>query len=267
MSYIGRGLDKISNIEHLDTITFDGSSSYSLTKNSVAFTPNSAQSLIVSIDGVVQSDNFTVSGSTIDFGVAIPSTSTCDFIKHFGTGVAFTLADGTVGTSQIADASITSAKLASGVGGKVLQVVSTHKNDDFSTASGSFIDVTGLSVSITPSSTSNKILVMFTIVTDNTNASFGTHIRLMRDSTEIAPARSDANYTSSWHRFFGDTNISQITSFQFLDSPASSSALTYKLQIKPQGGTSVVNRSGSNASSQAYSHKSSSSITVMEIAG
>lgn len=107
MAYIGRGLDKISNIEHLDTITFDGSSSYSLTKSSVAFTPNSAQSLLVSIDGVVQSNNFTVSGSTIDFGVAVPSTSTCDFIKHFGTGVAFTPADGTVSSAQLGTGAIT----------------------------------------------------------------------------------------------------------------------------------------------------------------
>jgi len=101
MSYIGRGLDKISNIEKLDTITFDGSSSYTLQKNSVNFTPNSANSLQVSIDGVVQAGNFTVSGSTIDFGVAIPATSTNDFIFHYGTGVAFTPADGTVGLAQL----------------------------------------------------------------------------------------------------------------------------------------------------------------------
>ena len=58
MAYLGRGLDKISNIEVLDNITFDGSSSYSITKGSVAFTPNSAQSLLISIDGVVQATNF-----------------------------------------------------------------------------------------------------------------------------------------------------------------------------------------------------------------
>ena len=60
MSYIGRNVDKISNIEILDNITFDGSSSYSITKSSVAFTPNSAQSLLISIDGVVQATNFTI---------------------------------------------------------------------------------------------------------------------------------------------------------------------------------------------------------------
>ena len=84
MAYIGRGIDKLSNIEKLDVITFDGSSSYSLTKGSVAFTPSSANSLQVSIDGVVQAGNFTVSGSTIDFGTAVASTSTNDFIFHYG---------------------------------------------------------------------------------------------------------------------------------------------------------------------------------------
>lgn len=102
MSYIGRGLDKISNIEHLDTITFDGSSSYSLTKGSVAFIPSSANNLQVSIDGVVQAGNFTVSGSTIDFGVAVAGTSTNDFIFHYGTGLITTPADGTVTTAKIA---------------------------------------------------------------------------------------------------------------------------------------------------------------------
>jgi hypothetical protein len=101
MSYLGRGLDKISNIEILDNITFDGSSSYSITKSSVAFVPNSAQSLLISIDGVVQATNFTISGSTIDFGVAVPSTSTCNFFLHYGTGVAFIPTDGSVSLAKL----------------------------------------------------------------------------------------------------------------------------------------------------------------------
>jgi len=112
MSYLGRGLDKISNIEILDNITFDGSSSYSIAKSSVAFVPNSAQSLLISIDGVVQATNFSVSTSTIDFGVAIPSTSTCDFFLHYGTGVLFTPADGTVTEAKIGSNAVTSAKIA-----------------------------------------------------------------------------------------------------------------------------------------------------------
>jgi hypothetical protein len=176
------------------------------------------------------------------------------------------ITDGTIVNADInASAAIAGTKLSGA--GKVLQVVSTHKNDDFTTASGSFVDVTGLSVSITPSSASNKIYVTFSITASNTSGGNGTHVRLMRGSTEIAPARSDANYESSWHIFsFQDSNISEQKSFQFLDSPATTSATTYKIQIKPQGSTSVINRTGSDAASQAYSHKSSSSITVMEIA-
>jgi len=108
MAYIGRDTDKLSNIEKLDVITFDGSSSYTLQKNSVNFTPSSANNLQVSIDGVVQAGNFTVSGSTIDFGVAIPSTSTNDFIFHYGTGLITTPADGTITDAKLAASAINS---------------------------------------------------------------------------------------------------------------------------------------------------------------
>ena len=167
MSYIGRGLDKISNIEKLDTITFDGSSSYTLQKNSVNFTPNSANSLQVSIDGVVQAGNFTVSGSTIDFGVAIPATSTNDLIFHYGTGVAFTPADGTVGLAQLSATGTKDATtflrgdntFAEAGGGKLLQAVTSTSVTNITTTSTSFV-TTNFDLTITPASTSNKILLM-----------------------------------------------------------------------------------------------------------
>jgi len=111
MAYIGRDTDKISNVEVLDNITFDGSSSYTLQKNSVNFTPSSANTLLLSIDGVVQAGNFTVSGSTIDFGTAVAGTSTCDFILHYGVGLITTPSDGTVTTAKLADSSVSLAKL------------------------------------------------------------------------------------------------------------------------------------------------------------
>jgi len=96
MAYIGRDTDKISNVEVLDNITFDGSSSYTLQKGGSNFTPSSANTLLLSIDGVVQAGNFTVSGSTIDFGTAVAGTSTCDFVLHYGVGLITTVSDGTV---------------------------------------------------------------------------------------------------------------------------------------------------------------------------
>ena len=111
MPYIGRGTDKLSNVEVLDNITFDGSSSYTLQKGGSNFTPSSANTLLVSIDGVVQAGNFTVSGSTIDFGTAVAGTSTCDFILHYGVGLITTPADGTVTASKIASDAVTTAKI------------------------------------------------------------------------------------------------------------------------------------------------------------
>jgi len=112
MPYVGRSTDKLSNVEVLDNITFNGSSSYTLQKGGSNFTPSSANTLLVSIDGVVQAGNFTVSGSTIDFGTAVAGTSTCDFILHYGTGLITTPADGTVTTAKLANSSVSLDKLS-----------------------------------------------------------------------------------------------------------------------------------------------------------
>ncbi len=135
MAYLGRGLDKISNIEVLDNITFDGSSSYSITKGSVAFTPNSAQSLLISIDGVVQATNFTVSSSTIDFGVAIPSTSVCNFFLHYGTGVMTVPSDGSVTTAKLGSNAVSSAKMFSGFKNGITEIDAWYITTSY-TASG-----------------------------------------------------------------------------------------------------------------------------------
>ena len=117
MPYVGRNADKLSNVEVLDTITFDGSQSYTLQKNSVNFTPSSANTLLISIDGVVQAGNFTVSGSTVDFGVAVASSSTCDFILHYGVGLITTPADGTITDAKLAASAINSQTAETSIAG------------------------------------------------------------------------------------------------------------------------------------------------------
>ena len=113
MAYIGRGLDKISNVEVLDNITFDGSStSFTLQKGGVNFTPSSANNILVSIDGVVQAGNFTCSGSTIDFGVAVSASSTCNFIIHYGVGLTTTPSDNSVTAAKIPSGTISNSHLA-----------------------------------------------------------------------------------------------------------------------------------------------------------
>ena len=115
MAYIGQGLDRFSNVEKLDVITpatSTGAGPYNLTKASVAFIPSSAETMAVSINGVVQYGNFTVSGSTITFSGALADADTCDFIYHMGTGLISTPADGTVNTAQLASSSVTPVKFS-----------------------------------------------------------------------------------------------------------------------------------------------------------
>ena len=68
--------------------------------------------MVVSINGVVQYGNFTVSGSTITFSGALADADTCDFIYHIGTGFITTPGDGTVNTAQLASSSVTPVKFS-----------------------------------------------------------------------------------------------------------------------------------------------------------
>ena len=114
MAYIGQGLNRFSNVEKLDVITpatATGAGPYNLTKGSVAFTPSSADTMVVSIDGVIQYGNFSVNGSTITFDAALADANTCDFIYHMGTGLLSTPVDNSVSTAKIVDSNITTAKI------------------------------------------------------------------------------------------------------------------------------------------------------------
>ena len=114
MAYIGRGIENLLNTQKLDVITpstATGAGPYNLTQNSVAFVPASADSLVISIDGVIQYGNFTVSGSTVTFSAALSDANTCDFIYQMGTGLLNTPVDGSVNTAQLANDAVTTAKI------------------------------------------------------------------------------------------------------------------------------------------------------------
>jgi len=152
-------------------------------------------------------------------------------------------------------------------GGKVLQVVSTDKTDTFSTTSTSFVDVTGLSVQITPSSTSSKILVTGALVGSATSHFF--FARLMRDGTQIlvndsVGSRSAANFGFATYQ--ASNYMPHTMPIHALDSPNSTSALTYKIQIECWSGTSYINRTGRDTDS-VYDMRGASTITVAEIEG
>ena len=174
--------------------------------------------------------------------------------------------DSTTGKVYIYYDDGTSSQWVSAIGGSIagtiVQVVSTTKTNTFSTSSTSFVDLTGLSVSITPSSTASKILVLVDLHASNSGSEF-TFFNIVRDSTDVAVGTGGTNNsTASIYR--GETMTSAIfpVSTQFLDSPSSTSSLTYKIQMKTSGGTALINRRNADLFAVTVS-----SITVMEVAG
>jgi hypothetical protein len=159
--------------------------------------------------------------------------------------------------------------LPAGVGGKVLQVVSATKTNTFSTTGTAFVDVSGLSVSITPTSASSKILIISSVNGQGAVSQSFLATRLMRNSTEIAigDANSSAARATSSTGYTGDSGGQLNLSMTHLDSPATTSAVTYKVQASSLASTAAfINRSQGNDGS--YSRcMTASAITVMEIAG
>jgi hypothetical protein len=149
----------------------------------------------------------------------------------------------------------------------ILQVVSATKTDTFTTTSTTFGDVTGLSASITPSSATSKILVLASLASAM-NVNTALHVRLMRDSTAISIG--DAAGSRARVSTFGYTgaNGELSQSINFLDSPASSSSLTYKIQaLSTVSGQAIyVNRTTLDNDSAGFG-RTASTITLMEVAG
>ena len=394
MAYIGQNLDRFSIVEKLDVITpatATGAGPYNLTKASVAFTPASADTIVVSINGVTQYGNFTVSGSTITFSGALTDADTCDFIYQMGTGLISTPADGTVNiaklsatgtkdattflrgdntfatvsgdissvvagtnlsgggisgdvtinladastsakgaasfssdnfaassgavtikdlgvaTGEIQDNAITLAKMASGtdgniisydasgnpvavatgndgqvltstgagsppvfetpaVGGKVLQVVHASEGQVRSSTVQNWASISGLTLDITPSSTSSKILVIC-----NFTLSSGNHgvVRIKRDSTVIGGGITASGNRQNVSMYMNaNNNSARVQSMVHLDSPNKSSATTYFAEWYNNTNSPPIylNRTP-NDTDAVYGSRGLSTITLMEIAG
>jgi hypothetical protein len=166
MAYIGQNLDRFSNVEKLDAITpatATGAGPYNLTKGGVAFTPSSADTMVVSIDGVIQYGNFSVSGSTITFDAALADANTCDFIYHMGTGLLSTPVDNSVSTAKIVDSNVTTAKINnSAVTDAKIDTVSASK------LTGALPAISGANLTNLPAETKPTISSISPSVIENT---------------------------------------------------------------------------------------------------
>lgn len=185
-----------------------------------------------------------------------------------GTGV-FTLTSPNSNTNRtLTLPDNTGTLLSNKSAGAVLQIVQVAKTDSFSTTSASYVDVTGLSVSITPSSTSSKILVLGMIGLGGPSGGV-VHGKMLVNGSDLlvgdaSGSRVQANFSKN------DTSIESDApscAFTYLHSPASVSAQTYKVQIvSPAGATVGINRTGYDGNNAYYS-RFASTIILMEIAG
>ena len=160
--------------------------------------------------------------------------------------------------------------LPSGASGGIIQTKSVTKTDTFSITSSSFTDVTGLSVSITPTSSSNKILVSYNLTCGTEDSGYQWGIRLMRDSTQIfvGDAAGSRDRVSNFVRNNGSDLHTVYPSGQHLDSPSTTSSVTYKLQVVAYtAGRALHINKVHNDSNDAAVGRSASSITVMEVSG
>jgi hypothetical protein len=153
--------------------------------------------------------------------------------------------------------------------GSVIQVVSTTKTDVFSSTSTSYTDITGLSASITPTNSANKILVFVSMTVGSAPLNVLMMFRLLRGATAINVGDVRSGYVQSTiggARGIYDTNGANTLPMLFLDSPATTSSTTYKVQGSAESGTFKVNANGSDASGSVWSFTAASTITLMEIA-
>ena len=155
--------------------------------------------------------------------------------------------------------------LSSSIG--VIQVKQGQTSTQQSFSNNTWTDLTGLTVNITPTSSSNKILVLATVWINSDTGSANLYGRLNRNGTIVGTASNDtAGYAGNggWRALSdgqdASYNIHNI-GFTWLDSPASTSTLTYKIQGLTNAGTFFFNKSGS---SSAYFYMYST-ITVMEV--
>ena len=154
--------------------------------------------------------------------------------------------------------------------GHVLQTFVATKTDTMTSTNQSFTDIPNMTITITPSSTTSKILFNWHVsVGINGDIAHG-YVNAVRDSTNLLVADADGGSRTEATNVY-NTNAAgamYICSGVFLDSPNTTSATVYKLQIKTSNTNAIyVNRSGRDYDSAAHDGRATSSMSVLEIAG
>jgi len=148
--------------------------------------------------------------------------------------------------------------------GKIGQCVSTLVTSTTSINADTFADISGMTLSITPSASSSKVLIQVQLYVSG-GSTANQPINLLRDSTVLG--RADSNgYTFAFRQSQDGQSVYRMhnLSHTILDTPSSSSALTYKLQWKTNSGPLYLNRPN-NTGGLGANVTTGSTITAMEI--
>ena len=148
--------------------------------------------------------------------------------------------------------------------GKIGQVVSTTKTDTFTTSNTDFTDITGLSVAITPSATSSKILLLINAQVGG-QGSVNNFLGLKRGSTVIAVGDAASSRIRALASTMGnqDTSLNGVSA-SFLDSPSSTSELTFQVTGYSRTGQFYINRSRTDTDDNTFP-RTISTITAIEV--
>lgn len=170
--------------------------------------------------------------------------------------------------SQIKVNSIVPAGGLAGDGGGIIQTVYNFSNTTDSTNSTTYVDVSGMSATITPQSSSSKILVVFVVGNAGSSTSGRPHIyQILRGATPIGLGQNLYGGQSTFTGATGETTyMNGGWSYTILDTPATTSATTYKLQWKTFSNTAYINRGGST-STGSWNSTGGSGIILMEVSG
>ena len=266
MAYIGKE-PIVGNFQKCDAITVvNGQAAYTLQVSSTNVVPESENHMLVSLNGILQAPvtSFSVSGSTLTFVSNLATGDVIDFVILLGNVLDLgTPSDGTVTNAKLAqdiisgETALTSAPAATDeflvsdagtlkrvdaslVGrGKILQVVSTAFSGELSTTSTTFVTC-GFSADITPSATSSKIAIWVSLLAytaSTERASFS----IFRDSTNLGEDSSGGTYYDGFGMHYDDDgpNSTAQISFNKVDSPSSTSSITYTPKFVSIGGGTV----------------------------
>lgn len=266
MAYIGK-TPVVGNFVKLDAITATATTTFNLTNGGVAYYPQSPNHCLVSLNGILQAptDSFTISGSNIVFSSALTTSDVIDFIIVLGDVLNIgTPSDNTVSLAKLTATGTKDSTTflrgdntfaaAGATAGTVIQLKTATDSTERSSSSSTFQTNSTLSISITPASTSNKIVLM--IFNLSTYSSGGnTAVSIFRDSTNLG----DSTYGLFNQN---DDTFIRMWNYCYEDSPSSTSSITYQVRYRAfnYGSATIIKPLNANASPKAI-------LVAMEVKG